>query len=157
MLLLRASWAADPPLNVSSVLLLQNKKCLKLCSSRRLLVARAGGGCDTKRMGFHLRHHSWGHTIVQLRRTTRARAPAAAPKAHAHVPQSRHRLAVAQQRKRERAIARASGTFTPGCRGRRSVRRGSAACCRTALCHQACWSPKCSRGSVRLGLQLKQA
>ena len=116
-----------------------------------------GEVCDTERMGFHLRHHPWGHTIERLVRTTRARAPTAAPKAYAHVPQSRHRLAIAQQRKRGRAIERASGTFTPGCRGRRSVRRGSAACCRTALCHQACWSPKCSRGSVRLGLQLKQA
>ena len=82
------------------------------------------------------------------------RAPLRRHQKHAHVPQSRHRLAIAQQRKRGRAIARASGTFTPGCRGRRSVRRGSAACCRTVLCRRACWSPKCSRGSVRLGLEL---
>ena len=54
------------------------------------------------------------------------------------------------------ALKHACRSFTPSCRGHRFVRRGSAACCRTALYRQACCWPICSRGFVHLGLKLKE-
>jgi hypothetical protein len=49
-----------------------------------------------------------------------------------------------------------SRRFTRGCRGRRFARRGSAKCCRTALCRRGCCWPRGSRGFDRLELELKR-